>query len=365
MARQRSYGDMLREARERKGMDLYAVSRRLRIRPDILRAIEEADFPRLPARGYTRNMINAYARLLGVDPREATSRYLDEIHLFETGRPRSESSRDRNGARRSSGERSRTRGRDEMQQRSSRRPRRETQAPEHMTRRDRSHRTSPERTSRSMASGTMFPSLYSSANQSPRQQTAFGGPKLAIVVAGIVVVLLVVIIAVVVFGGDKPQAEDVPNVPISGLTDTSNPTSDDGSTDAQAAATPPESVKVTYKIADGKEVYAEITQDGDTDSKMFTGPVEETVEVSGTWTFATWVEDAVTVTVDDEEVPFDTDTGGMPECTVDFDDYLDQWYEDHPDVARSSSCSSSSSSSSSDDSSSKSDSSSGSSSDEE
>ena len=46
MARQISYGDLLRDARERRRMDLASVSRRLRIRPDILRAIESADFRR-------------------------------------------------------------------------------------------------------------------------------------------------------------------------------------------------------------------------------------------------------------------------------------------------------------------------------
>ena len=50
---QLSFGEVLREARERKGLDIQSVSRRLRVRPDILRAIEESDFSRLPARGYT------------------------------------------------------------------------------------------------------------------------------------------------------------------------------------------------------------------------------------------------------------------------------------------------------------------------
>ncbi len=88
MARGSSYGETLREARMRKGTDLPSVARRLRVRADILAAIEEADFAALPPSGYTRNMINAYARLVGADPREVSSRYLDELHLFETGRTR-------------------------------------------------------------------------------------------------------------------------------------------------------------------------------------------------------------------------------------------------------------------------------------
>ncbi|MEF9877492.1 MAG: helix-turn-helix domain-containing protein, partial [Gordonibacter sp.] len=39
-----TFGSILQEARERKGLDLSTASRRLRIRPDILRAIESNDF---------------------------------------------------------------------------------------------------------------------------------------------------------------------------------------------------------------------------------------------------------------------------------------------------------------------------------
>ena len=63
-----SFGTVLREARERKGYDVQSAARRLRIRPDILRALENNDFSRLPARGYTRNMVNAYAKLVGLNP---------------------------------------------------------------------------------------------------------------------------------------------------------------------------------------------------------------------------------------------------------------------------------------------------------
>ena len=51
MATQMSFGAILREARERRGLDLTTAARRLRIRPDILRAIEENDFSRMPPRG--------------------------------------------------------------------------------------------------------------------------------------------------------------------------------------------------------------------------------------------------------------------------------------------------------------------------
>ena len=88
MGMRNSYGEQLRQARLRRGMDIHSVSRRLRIRLDILHAIEEADFAALPPAGYTRNMITAYARLVGLDPRQMAEGYLDEAHRFETGRMR-------------------------------------------------------------------------------------------------------------------------------------------------------------------------------------------------------------------------------------------------------------------------------------
>ena len=86
-----SFGTILREARERKGYDVQSAARRLRIRPDILRAIENNDFSRLPARGYTRNMVNAYARLVGLNPSDITRMYLDEAYAYQVGRTRGES----------------------------------------------------------------------------------------------------------------------------------------------------------------------------------------------------------------------------------------------------------------------------------
>lgn len=95
MPRGRSYGDKLRIARERAGIDVVTLAKRLHVRPDILKAIENADFDRMPARGYTRNMIRAYARQVGLNEKEVSEMYLDEVHLHETGTPRlSRSSRD-------------------------------------------------------------------------------------------------------------------------------------------------------------------------------------------------------------------------------------------------------------------------------
>lgn len=81
-----SFGSVLKEARIRKGYELTTVARRLRIRPDILQAIENSDFASMPPSGYTRNMISAYARLLDIDSNEVTRMYLDEVYAYRVGR---------------------------------------------------------------------------------------------------------------------------------------------------------------------------------------------------------------------------------------------------------------------------------------
>ena len=67
-----SFGNVLKEARLARGLDLTAVSRELRIRQDIIVAIENSDFARMPSRGYARNMIIAYARLVGLNPQDVS-----------------------------------------------------------------------------------------------------------------------------------------------------------------------------------------------------------------------------------------------------------------------------------------------------
>ena len=72
---------------------------------------------------------------------------------------------------------------------------------------------------------------------------------------------------------------------------------------------------------------------GTATEQMLTGPVDQTIDVSGTWSLATWVSSGFTVTMDGKEVDFTSDaTTGMPTATVNFKDYLASWAKDHPDV---------------------------------
>ena len=165
--------------------------------------------------------------------------------------------------------------------------------------------------------------------------------KLPFIIAGGVILILLILVLVLAFGGKGGNTDDAPKVPITGVTDTTQ--NGEGSSGGQETPAPqeakpvetaPTKVTVEYKVATGKEVYAVITADGTQTPQMITGPMTETVDVTGTWSFATWVVDAVTITVDGKAVSFDgKDASGMPQCTVDFQAYLEQWKADHPDAA--------------------------------
>lgn len=83
-----NFGDVLRAARERSGEDIVSVARRIRIRPDILERIEACDLDNMPPRGYSRNMVNAYARYLGLNPTEIVKMYLDAQYRHQVEKAR-------------------------------------------------------------------------------------------------------------------------------------------------------------------------------------------------------------------------------------------------------------------------------------
>ena len=373
-----SFGTVLREARERKGYDVQSAARRLRIRPDILRALENNDFSRLPARGYTRNMVNAYAKLVGLNPADITRMYLDDAYAYQVGRTRGESDSPAHVSGRRSVSRGDGRhdGRGQGSQRSSRysedrsgdgrrsqrTQRGQRQGTQRMPRREqqpqREYRESlasraarAENESRRSnhfggAVTTQFTNFYSGSQNNAGRGMQARLPYVAVIV--IILLLLVIIVALAFGNRGAGSTQDVAKVPITGVTDTSadgtgvsqeNSNNDNGnnSNDSEAkassTATVPTSVKVEYKLAKGQQAYVIITQDGQATEQMLTGPVDETVDVSGTWSLATWVSSSFTVTMDGKEVEFTSDaTTGMPTATVNFKDYLASWAKDHPDV---------------------------------
>ncbi|MGD0192826.1 MAG: RodZ domain-containing protein [Rhizomicrobium sp.] len=72
-------GQDLRAARLRRGDDLAAVSRSLKIRKDHLEAIEEDRLEALPGRTYAVGFVRSYAEYLGLDSVQAVERFKGEI----------------------------------------------------------------------------------------------------------------------------------------------------------------------------------------------------------------------------------------------------------------------------------------------
>lgn len=342
-----SFGNILREARERRGYDLTETARRLRIRPDILLAIEEEDFSRMPPHGYTRNMVNAYARLVGLNPTEITKMFLDANYAYRAGKVRSGSPRSTGrvdtGTSRLGG-RSHGSKADEADGRPARAnafgrmvydDRREYGRDYGQRNMDRIHAQDSTHQSRRPALNTQYTNFYAGPSNSGMALS-----KLPIFIAIlVVVVLLAVVLSFTMCRHDS--GGDAPTQPIVGIDDTTGTTQDPnaatptGTYNSPATESAPTSVTVVYEVAASNDypegIYASINGE----AEMVMGPVEKDVDVTDTWTFATWVTDMVTITCNGEKVEFDgADESGMPMATVKFSTYLDQWYDDHPNVKR-------------------------------
>lgn len=74
-------GQMLREAREVKGISLAEAEETTRIRRKYLQALEEENYEILPPAVYVRGFLRSYATYLGLDPEEALAIYGDGIQV--------------------------------------------------------------------------------------------------------------------------------------------------------------------------------------------------------------------------------------------------------------------------------------------
>ena len=68
-------GDVLREAREAKGVDLGRVERETKIRERYLSALERGEYRELPGSVYTKGFLRNYGSYLGLDPEELIDLY--------------------------------------------------------------------------------------------------------------------------------------------------------------------------------------------------------------------------------------------------------------------------------------------------
>ena len=363
---QMTSGKVLREARERKGYDLNTVARRLRIRPDILRAIEAGDFSAMPPRGYTRNMVNAYARLLGLNPTEIVNMYLDEAYANQVERARGsapssgfnmdrDSRRSRNrSVTNTSYNRSYESDRSSTIRSSSTKATRILYDDGTRFARD-DYGVTRERTSRPGVSDRDFLSHHSGydttnfgfldeqtqgrggrsvyAGQTPNSWSASRLPaflqsRVAIIIAAVIALLLIAGIAFAVFGGKKAEEnQDVAQLPVSGVADTTGESSES----AAKVELAPTSARVIYSVPSGSECYVETYVDGKMTPEMLSGPVERSVEVTGVWVITTYSPETINVTVDGTKVDLKIDShyNDMYAYTVDFPAILQKWNSDH------------------------------------
>lgn len=419
---ERSFGDILRNERERGGYDIASMSRRLHVRPDILAAIENCDFDRMPARGYAKNMIRAYARALGLDERLITELYLEEVNAYELGPLYGGSSRSRGlqqsrslrgdrtappSASRSRSVRDDRRGdayprrprfvdpgieperarRDDFDDRAARSrsrelpPRRDhaDEGPARGGSRQRRSGQGPaaprngrqgQRGARPKGPsvpnlGSVLPSFgggrsrqdgrvrrsydtvgstppYARAAQSQGQRSGgIAGMNLTMLL-GIVAALIVAVILIVVFvNGGKQATNEVPNIPISGLTDTSSPEDQDQVSGVEVA---PKNAQVTYNVPAGQSAWIEIYKAGsDTPEKaeVVDGPASETFGVTDSIKILTANPSGVSVSVNGKEAELTKEEGSSNySITVDFAEMLRQWYAEHQSGSSSSSASS-------------------------
>lgn len=149
------------------------------------------------------------------------------------------------------------------------------------------------------------------------------------VILAVIGAVVVIIIAVILLNGGKQSASDVPDIPISGLTDTS---ATDESSQVPQLATAPSSAVFSFSVEEGAQSWITVTLDGSSTpayASVAEGPVTEDFEVTGTLTFQTANVTPVTLTVDGEEVTPVADSSGMYTYTVDFPSILAKWKEDH------------------------------------
>src|SRR5688500_7371566 len=72
-------GAELRDAREKRGISVEALSRATKIRVAALRALERNELTSLPAGVFVRGFIKGYAREVGLDPEATARRYFAQF----------------------------------------------------------------------------------------------------------------------------------------------------------------------------------------------------------------------------------------------------------------------------------------------
>lgn len=357
-----SFGNVLKEARLARGLDLSAVSRELRIRQDIIVAIENSDFARMPSRGYARNMIIAYARLVGLNPQDVSRMYLDQEYAYQveqahrsvgdtiqmhnepyrrgsensgnglTGRiPRSEyRSKNSNSSSRSGLGYSSQANQNLYDGSSNGFGRRMySQNADEPSYAPRNNAPVAHKARRSAMADGRYTNLYTAPKNIPNPNR-----KRNIIIGVIIAVVLIIILIVALFLTHRSEPQT--NIPVTGVDVTAQQQTEDSTQTQEPVETPPTEFTLRYEVADGSETYIEVyVDDNMKESSTVTGPAQQTYTSSGKIRFVTTETDGVTLYINDEAVELNTNDSGIVNTTYTFEDILNQWYEDHPNVTRS------------------------------
>ncbi|MGI5861761.1 MAG: helix-turn-helix domain-containing protein [Myxococcales bacterium] len=90
-----SFGRYLARERELRGMSLEQIAEQTRIGTSNLRALEQDDVSRLPARVFVLGYIRAYAQAIGLNPDEAVLRYEEMMQKSQPATDEDEARRPR------------------------------------------------------------------------------------------------------------------------------------------------------------------------------------------------------------------------------------------------------------------------------
>ena len=343
MANNGSFGDVLRNAREDRNEDLLTVARKIRIRPDVLATIEAANLDEMPPRGYSRNMVNAYARYLGLNPTEVVKMYQDALFEHQVGAARAQlpqtgfdmpDSRfsgmthpDPDATQRINTRRSNACGRDFVS--SSLDDITMQMNPVGSNGRD--YRGRGERVGNSI-SDAHYTNIYS-APQNDKNSSS----KMPFFIAAVIVFLLCVIL---VFAGTimhKPAAEaPVDTMNVTGMKDsnTTTPSQDTPMEAAKPAPKPipvlPEKTVISFEVKDGETAYIEIQIDGKyVLAQDVAGPHKETYDVTGELIFVTTAASSLVLTQDGKEITLEPDEGSIARKTFTYEEFKTAWEEEH------------------------------------
>ncbi len=378
------FGSRLRSARVRKGVDVNTVARRLRIRPDIIQAIEAGDFEHMPPRGYARNMINSYAQFLGLNASEITSRYLDEQYAYQVDLARSaarertrSNSFDMPGSNRHAAARADAARRRQTQQSDHyeisgyergdlTRPRNAVPRDRHSIDRGSGRRLYNEYDSGRITGASETERAYKrnarhrSQSRVLDQDAAFNvvaspAPKHGlgsqmhgldmrlVVLIAIAAILVIALLFLLLGRGNSSQSEELATLSVSSGSSAAAESSSSGT-----SATAPTSFTFSYNVNSGTTTWIEVYIDGERQiAENVEGPATKTFTTSGVLEFICADPSGVKATQDGKDITLTTNDKGIVDIKIDFNDVLAQWQSQHGVSSSSASSAASSSTSSS------------------